>query len=166
MRFLSGKENEKALEYILEATRTALYSTCTRAQCGSVIVKDNKIIGKGFNSPPGNIESQRRCECDKKTYHNKVTDKTCCVHAEQRAIMDALINNSDKIAGSRLYFIRLDKRTPSRAGKPYCTICSKLAVDTGITEFALWQEKGIIVYDTQEYNTISYQYSDTKKQKK
>ena len=91
--------------------------------------------------------------------HPKVTDKTCCIHAEQRAIMDALINNSDKLFGSRLYFIRLDEDdVPSKAGNPYCTICSKMVVDVGIQEFVLWHEKGICVYDSQEYNDLSYAY--------
>ncbi|MBR7036894.1 hypothetical protein IKI14_03340 [bacterium] len=31
------------------------------------------------------------------------------MHAEQRAIMDALKNHPDEIEGSDLYFIRLDK---------------------------------------------------------
>lgn len=59
------------------------------------------------------MEDQRQCSCSKDSYHKKVTDKTCCIHAEQRAIMDALRKNPDKIAGSRLYFIRLDDN-----GKP------------------------------------------------
>lgn len=94
-------------------------------------------------------------------YHKKVTDKTCCVHAEQRAIMDALRKNSEKLSGSRLYFIRLDKAgNTSKAGKPYCTICSKMALDAGISEFVLWHEEGICVYDTEEYNTLSYEYTE------
>lgn len=47
-----------------------------------------------------------------------------------------------------------------KAGKPYCTICSKLALDVGIKEFALWHEEGITIYNTEEYNTLSYQYNE------
>ena len=92
-----------------ETAQTAKESTCERAQCGSVIVKDGEIIGRGFNSPLGGKESQRRCLCNKELLNKKITDKTSCVHAEQRAIMDALKKNPEKIIGSRLYFIRLDK---------------------------------------------------------
>lgn len=75
--------------------------------------------------------------------------------------MDALRKNPDKIVSSRLYFIRLDENeTPSKAGQPYCTICSKMALDTGISEFVLWHKKGICVYDTQEYNALSFRYDD------
>jgi deoxycytidylate deaminase len=92
----------------------------------------------GYNSPAHEDESQMRCFVDKNTLHRKVTDKTCCVHAEQRAIMDALRNNPDGLIGSTLYFIRLGlKGEMSFSGEPYCTICSKMALDTGIKEFVL-----------------------------
>ncbi|MBS3089333.1 hypothetical protein J4461_00445 [Candidatus Pacearchaeota archaeon] len=160
MRCLSGEEEKRALEYILEASKVALSSTCENSRCGSIIVRDNEIIGRGFNSPPKNQEKQRRCSIFKESYHKKITDKTCCVHAEQRAIMDALKNKADKIIGSRLYFIRLNKDdAPSRAGRPYCTICSKMALDAGIDEFVLWSKEGVCVYKTDEYNTLSYKYS-------
>ena len=88
-----------------------------------------------------------------------MTDKTCCIHAEQRAIMDALSKNPIKLIGSRLYFIRLDdKDNTSKAGEPYCTICSKMALDVGISEFVLWNDKGVCVYETEEYNILSFQY--------
>lgn len=161
MKYLTKNEEKKALKYITQATQIALNSTCERARCGSVIVQNDKIIGSGFNSPPQNKEGQRRCSYSKDSYHKKVTDVTCCVHAEQRAIMNALRNNSDKIVDSRLYFIRLDKNgTPSHAGKPYCTICSKMALDVGIKEFVLWHEQGVCVYNTDEYNKLSFQYTE------
>jgi hypothetical protein len=72
--------------------------------------------------------------------------------------MDVLRNNPGKITGSRLYFIRLGedgKKSP--AGKPYCTICSKMALDSGISEFVLWHKEGICVYDTEEYNELSFE---------
>lgn len=161
MEYLSGDEEYKALEYIKKASQAALNSTCERSRCGSVIVKDGEIIGTGFNSPPQDKEEQRMCSHPKNLYHQKVADKTCCVHAEQRAIIDTLRNNPDKIVGARLYFIRLDNNgLPSPAGKPYCTHCSKLALDVGIKEFVLWHEQGICVYDTEEYNLLSFQYSE------
>jgi len=161
MKYLSGDEEKRAMEYMDKAAEVALNATCRRDKCGSIIVKDDEIIGAGFNSPPANKESQRRCSVSKGSYHEKVTDKTCCVHAEQRAIMDALRRNPEKIVGSRLYFIRLDEKgNKTRAGRPYCTICSKMALDVGVAEFVLWHEEGICVYDTEEYNTLSFQYRE------
>ncbi|EKD25508.1 MAG: hypothetical protein ACD_80C00041G0007 [uncultured bacterium (gcode 4)] len=160
MRYLSGEEEQQALKYITEAAEIALQSTCERARCGCVIVWEDEVIGTWFNSPSGEQESQRRCSCDKNSYNKKVTDKTCCVHAEQRAIMNTLIDNPDKIIGARLYFIRIDDEgKPAKAGKPYCTICSKMTLDAGVKEFVLWHEEGICVYDTDEYNTLSFAYA-------
>lgn len=161
MKYLFGDEKEKALKCFDEAINIAKMATCKRSKCGAIIVKDNEIIGIGFNSPAGNIESQRRCLIKKDSYHLKVTDKTCCVHAEQRAIMDALRRNQEKLEGSKLYFIRLDDNNlPLKSGEPYCTICSKMALDVGVKEFILLQEKGVCVYDTEEYNRISFDYNN------
>lgn len=161
MKILIWDEAQQALEYINQAAEIALQATCERARCGCVIVENNEIIGTGFNSPAGHLESQRRCKNDKNIYHKKVTDKTCCVHAEQRAIMNALIDAPDKIIWSRLYFVRIDNDgKPTHASKPYCTICSKIALDAGIKEFVLREETWICVYDTEEYNTLSFNYSE------
>jgi len=159
MRILEGKEGSEAEKLFLKAAEIARSATCQRSRCGSIIVAHSEIIGTGYNSPAGEDERQRRCKEDKENLHRKVTDKTCCVHAEQRAIMDALRHHPEQIAGSALYFIRLDERGEiERAGKPYCTICSKMALDTGINEFLLWQEEGIFAYETGEYNKLSYGY--------
>lgn len=147
------------MDFIEEAVKIAKQSTCERAKCGSVIVKDNQIIGQGYNSPPNNSEEQRRCKNDKEDYHKKVTDKTCCMHAEQRAIMDTLAKNPEKIKDSKLYFIRLDKKNnKTLAGNPYCTICSKMALDSGIKHFILLHENGIKEYNVEDYNSLSYNF--------
>lgn len=148
-------------KYLIECVRLAQLATCQRSKCGSVVVAPNKtIIGRGFNSPPANLESQRRCRKSKDELDLKITDKTCCIHAEQRAILDAVRTTPSKIIGGRIYFIRLgDDGNPAPAGQPYCTICSKLALDVGITEFCLWHDSGVKIYPTQDYNLLSYKYS-------
>ena len=97
MKLLTGNEEQKAMEYINQSAEIAIQATCERARCGCVIVENDEIIGTGFNSPPGHLENQKRCKNDKNGYHKKITDKTCCVHAEQRAIINALIDAPDKI---------------------------------------------------------------------
>ncbi|MFP4524363.1 MAG: hypothetical protein ACLFO2_03570 [Candidatus Woesearchaeota archaeon] len=159
MRYLSGKEEVSALSFLEEAAVVAREATCHRARCGSVIVKDGVVVGEGSNTPPGGLESQRRCSNEKDVYHRKVTDKTCCVHAEQRAIMDALKRNPDRVRGSRLYFVRIgEDGEMTRAGAPYCTICSKMSLDAGVSEFVLWHEDGVCVYDMEEYNDLSFRF--------
>jgi len=159
MRFLSGAEHDEAVYCLNEAAKIAKESGCLRSKCGSVIIKDGQIIGRGYNSLPKN---QKTTHCAKGDLPEDFkSDKTCCVHAEQRAIMNALRGNPDKLVGSRLYFIRLDMNSQMlRAGKPYCTVCSKMALDVGITEFVLWHDEGIAVYDTDEYNRLSFEYRD------
>lgn len=161
MQILTWEEFKKAEKYFQLAWEIAKNATCERSKCGCVIVKNDKIIWQWWNTPPKGLEWQRRCTCDKNSYHRKVTDKTCCIHAEQRAIMDALRNHSNEIEGSDLYFMRLDKDwNMSKSWKPYCTICSKMALDTWIKHFLLRHEDGIAEYNTEEYNLLSYQYTE------
>ena len=81
------------------------------------------------------------------------------MHAEQRAIMNTLRKHPDSIENSRLYFVRLSENDEKKfSGEPYCTICSKMALDVGIEEFVLYREEGICIYDTKEYNTLSFAY--------
>ena len=159
MKYVVGEEEEEALEFMAQAAQIAKNSSCFRSRCGCVIVKDTQIIGSGYNSPPLNCTLEYCLKDD--LPENFKSDKTCCVHAEQRAIMDALIINPDKINGSRLYFIRLnEKGNMEKSGKPYCTICSKMSLDSGIAEFVLWQHEGVAVYDTKEYNELSFQFRE------
>lgn len=162
MRIVTGKEAELAKKYLEIAIETAKQATCARSRCGAVIVSERGcIIGEGFNNPPGGLKSQRRCRYEKNGYHIKVTDRTCCVHAEQRAMIQVLRTHPESIAGSTLYFVRLDEDGKLHySGAPYCTICSKMALDIGIKYFVLWHKEGITVYDTEEYNDKSYAYTD------
>lgn len=145
--------------FFQKAQQVAQKATCNRARCGSVIVStDGQIIGEGYNAPPLGDESQRMCdvELDKSIKQNN--DKTCCVHAEWNAILDALKHHADKIQGSTLYFMRVnDAGEFTEAGDPYCTVCSRLALESGVATFGLWND-GPEMIDTHQYNQRSYQY--------
>jgi deoxycytidylate deaminase len=161
MRILVWDEEKQARMWMEKAWEIAQHASCERSKCWSVVVKDWVCIWAWYNSPAKELESQRRCSADKMSYHRKVTDKTCCIHAEQRALFDALRNHPEQIEWSILYFIRLDKDwNLSRAGKPYCTICSKMALELWVAEFVLWHDEGITAYNTEEYNLLSYQYEE------
>ncbi len=100
-------ENDSLRLIVNHFIEIAKISTCKRSKCGSVIlVDDSFIIGHGYNSMPCNITG----ECFKDTLAPTFkSDRTCCVHAEQRAIMDALKGKwNNQIKGSTLFFIRLD----------------------------------------------------------
>ena len=152
--------NQEEYQFAINAAITAAKaSTCARSKCGSVIVKGYEIIGIGWNSQPGSCDGVE-CECFKDTIPRTFkSDRNCCVHAEQRAIMDALKHNSDKIEGSILFFVRLDENDEAKmSGRPYCTICSKMALDVQISKFVLWHNEGWTAYDTDEYNKLSFKY--------
>lgn len=144
-------------EILQETISIAMHSSCQKAQCGSIIISEGQIIGSGFNSPAG--KEVARCNDNYLIPENNKHDITCCVHAEIRAIHNALSSNPEKIKGEKLYFIRLDDSgKPTTAGAPYCTMCSRAALDSGIAEFGLWKQDHFEMYDAQEYNNLSYQF--------
>ena len=153
-------ESNQEERWFREAAREAKQARCTRARCGAVIVADGCIIGRGYNAPPQDDMSQVQCEAVyQKESRKPKSDRTCCIHAEWRAMLDALRNHADKVSGSTLYFCRVDESGKMLfSGDPYCTVCSRLALDIGIAFFVLWHENGIRVYDTQEYNAVSYRF--------
>ncbi|MFA5987348.1 MAG: deaminase [Candidatus Paceibacterota bacterium] len=158
MNYLKGDLEKDAVNWMEKAAEVAKKALCLNAKCGTVIVKEGKIIGEGYNAPPLDKEENRTC--NKKFGLGKPNfDRTCCMHAEWRAIMDALRRNPDKLQGSNLYFTRVGAGGEiKKSGKPYCTVCSRMALDAGIDKFILWHEEGICEYPTDEYDKLSYGY--------
>lgn len=147
-------------DYFTLAAEEARLATCYRAHCGSVIVsKEGNVIGKGHNSPPNDDEAQRTCNTNDYDYDKKPKyDKTCCVHAEWNAILDACKQHGNAIEGSTLYFMRIDENGNfTNADTPFCTVCSRLALESGVAVFALWNTKPVL-YDSSEYNVLSYKF--------
>ncbi len=155
MRLLSGNEAQQVEHFFRLAAEVAKRAKCLRAKCGSVVIKEGIVIGEGYNSLPGD-ETPEKCFKEELPL-DFISDRTCCIHAEDRAVRDALAKYPDKVKGACIYFIRLDDTGKiAKAGKPYCTMCSKMTLDAGLKEFALWQEEGIKIYDTKEYNELSF----------
>lgn len=143
-----------------KAAEVAQEALCLRAKCGTVIVQGDEVIGAGYNAPPLDDPANRTC-LDEYTPGKLKYDKTCCMHAEWRTILDASRRNPEKLRGARLYFIRVDDQgNIKKSGKPYCTVCSRFALDVGIGEFLLWHDEGIAAYPTDEYNRLSYAYTE------
>ena len=160
MKYLSDQEEKNAIHWFSEAANIAKKALCQKAKCGTVIIKEGIIIGRGYNAPPLDDEKNRRCG-DIRTGGKPKYDQTCCMHAEWRAIIDALKNNSDKVYGSKLYFTRVNNEGKQiKSGEPFCTVCSRLALDVGISKFILYHEDGICEYDTDEYDKLSYFYNN------
>lgn len=144
--------------YFQLAAEQAERATCKRAKCGSVIVADSEVIGAGFNAPPLGDESERYCDAEFDTTLKPKYDKTCCVHAEWNAIIDGLKNNAEKMAGATLYFMRIDDAGNfTDAVEPFCTVCSRLAMQSGLARFALWVDEVPKIYDVRDYNRETYE---------
>ena len=162
VEYLKGSQEKESINWMEKAAKVAEKALCLKAKCGVVIVKDGEIIGEGYNAPPLDKEENRVCNKDFGPSKPKY-DKTCCMHAEWRAVIDTLKRNSEKIEGSKLYFTRVDDSGKiKKSGEPLCTVCSRIALDVGIEKFVLWHDKGICEYSTDEYNLLSYQYTPEK----
>ena len=93
-------------EYFLEITKlTATRSNCLRKQVGCIIVKNNRIIGTGYNGTPQNTINCvdggcERCANTDKYKSGEKLDLCLCLHAEENAL---LFSSKDDIKDSTLY---------------------------------------------------------------
>lgn len=147
-------------DYFKEAAVEAKKALCLRDKCGAVIVLDGEIVGRGYNAPPQDDMPQRKCHLELIHSDKPKSDRTCCMHAEWRAILDAVAKGKAK--SSTLYFVRVDEegKLKNSNGVPYCTVCSRLALDVGVAFFVLWTKEGTRVWDTKEYNDLSYAFHE------
>lgn len=110
-------------KYMLEALEEAKNANCIKGKVGAVIVKDDKILGKGNNSVPNGIKPCTEKTCIRKLLNLKSGERQeLCkvVHSEQNAILNALFNKND-INGSTIYVT-----------KSPCMICAKILINAGI----------------------------------
>lgn len=158
--FRVARSTEPADHWFEEAAKEARKAACFSAKCGTVVVsRRGRVIGRGSNGPPGDGSSRTCLRRDWVHADKPLYDRTCCIHAEWRAINDAMRNHATSLHGSTLYFMRVDLAGAwTRAGAPYCTVCSRLILEAGIAEVVLWQDQGAHVYRAQEYNDLSYRY--------
>ena len=158
MRILEDSDAREALRWFDVCAEVASRSLCRRALCGSVIVKDGKLLAEGFNSPPQNNDEYRTCLNEYDIPAGFRHDRTCCIHAEQRAIENALKAGKD-LAGSRIYFVAVDREgNKIKTTDLKCTICSRAVLDAGIKEFAFYAAEGVRVYEPAEVNALSYDH--------
>ncbi len=170
MFYLQGNAAADGEHWMEAAAKQALKSCCLRSRCGAVLVSPRRpyLIGKGYNSPPQN-KPLERCLKDADLpdgfrRDNVKTDLSCCVHAEQRALLNAVRNHPAQVPGSRMYFVRIDdKGMMLPSGKPWCLVCSKLMYDEYVSEMVLWHKEdvwqdgytGLCVYGTKAYNELT-----------
>jgi deoxycytidylate deaminase len=157
---LSGEESQEAVLWLERAAEIARNSRCCRRRCGSILISPaGDILATGENGLPG-APGQSAVHCQPYALSSAFkSDKSCCIHAEQRAVMAALASGKD-LKGSVMIFTSVDEngdRLPS--GRPYCTICSKMALDAGVGSWILEHEREIVLYEASAYNRISFEYN-------
>jgi len=96
-----------------------------RKQVGCVIIKNNRVIGSGYNGSviTGKHCSELQCEVEKKCTHS--------IHAEANALM-ACLKSGISVEGGTIYCTTAP-----------CYDCAKLIVQSGIIE---------VVYDKEYTN--------------
>lgn len=144
--------------FLRQAARVATQSLCLNSKCGCVIVEYGTIIARGYNAPPRDDIKHRRCGQTVPSVAKPKSDRTCCLHAEWRALLE-LECCDPSLSAATLYFVRVDDSGKIlKSGRPYCTTCSRLALDAGIKSWVLWHHEGIREYDAEEYNDLSHKY--------
>lgn len=118
-------------------------STCLRRKAGSILVKDGRIIGTGYNGAPRNINHCKKC-IREKLPSGKFHELCRGAHSELNAIINAALGNSSPEGG-----IIFTIYSP-------CCYCAKSIVNARITEviylekyndelaFKILEEGGII----------------------
>ena len=100
------------ISYMKMAHEWASNSHCVRKQVGAFVVKNNTIIGDGYNGTPPNMDNT--CENSQGETHWHV------IHAEANALMK-ITKSTNSSEGATLY-ITLSP----------CKECSKLIIGAGI----------------------------------
>lgn len=78
--------------YMLVAVTVRERANCMGRKVGAIIVKENRIIGTGYNGTPegmDNCEDGGCVRCSKYRKSSQLYDKCICVHAEQNAMIVA-----------------------------------------------------------------------------
>ncbi len=149
MKYLTDKkELEETLQWFDVAATLATTATCGVKRSGSVIVKNNEVVGYGWSSPPQ--EDDRYRHCDDMIKIQEGNDVQCCIHAEQRALIDGLTRHADALKGARMHIIWLDMDGNRLKEGMSCIRCNQLALDVGIEEIVLLKEGGICIQYTYE----------------
>lgn len=156
---IKGEELEKTKEYMRLAVDEAKNSRCRKSKRGVVIIKEDEVVGSGYNKPT----LERLCDpCIRENIKDHSKPHFCSAnHAEQVAIIDAF-RKGNLISGSTMYHIKVEDGKGVPSGSPSCTICSKMIWEAGISYVVLLEEvngrKVYNKYNASEFNELSFDY--------
>jgi dCMP deaminase len=147
----------KIMYFLNIALSVAARSTCLRRKFGAVIVKDNTIVGTGYNGNARGVINCSEVGCIKnqmKLPQGQAYDYCPAVHAEENAIINS--NRSDRI-NSTLYIAGLNSNGNYTMALP-CKRCQRKIINSQIKEVIILTDDG----SPMKINVQDYVNQDTK----
>ena len=142
---------DKTMYYLNIALSVAARSTCLRRKFGAVIVKDDTIIGTGYNGNARGVINCHEAGCIKNLMNSpsgQAYDYCPAVHAEENAIINS--NRSDRIA-STLFIAGIDSKGKYTMALP-CQRCQRKIINSQIKKVVILKDDGIpIEVNVQDY---------------
>ena len=137
---MNKQERPAWREYFLSiAQAVGKRATCLRRRYGAVIVKDNIIIGTGYNGAPrgeANCIDTGLCERERLHVPKGQNYELCvAVHAEQNALINS---DPQRMEGADIYIVGFNADGTLASGKP-CLLCRRMLVNARIAK-AIYRE--------------------------
>ena len=132
---------DKTMYFLDIALSVAKRSTCLRRKFGAVIVKDNTIVGTGYNGNARGVVNCSEVGCIKnimKSPQGMAYDYCPAVHAEENAIINS--NRADRI-GATLYITGITPDGKYTMALP-CQRCQRKIINSQIKQVILMKDDG------------------------
>ncbi|HEX9915481.1 MAG TPA: dCMP deaminase family protein [Candidatus Bathyarchaeia archaeon] len=132
---------DKTMYFLNIALSVATRSTCLRRKFGAVIVKDNTIVGTGYNGNARGVVNCHEAGCIKNLMDSpkgQAYDYCPAVHAEENAIINS--NRADRIDAT-LYIAGLDADGRHTMALP-CQRCQRKIINSQIKEVVILRDDG------------------------
>lgn len=130
----------KTMYFLNIALSVAARSTCLRRKFGAVIVKDNTIVGTGYNGNARGVINCHEVGCIKDLMGSpkgQAYDYCPAVHAEENAIINS--NRADRI-GATLYIAGIADGKYTMALP--CQRCQRKIINSQIKEVVILRDDG------------------------
>lgn len=142
---------DKTMYFLKIALSVAARSTCLRRRFGAVIVKDNTIVGTGYNGNARGVLNCHEAGCIKNLMESpkgQAYDYCPAVHAEENAIINS--NRADRMDAT-LYIAGLDADGKYTMALP-CQRCQRKIINSQIKEVVVLKDDGEpVTIDVKEY---------------
>lgn len=142
---------DKTMYFLDIALSVAKRSTCLRRKFGAVLVKENTIVGTGYNGTARGVVNCYEVGCikdDMEAPSGQAYDLCPAVHAEENAIINS--SRTDRI-GSTLYIAGRDRNGILTKALP-CQRCRRKIINSQIKDVIILDEDNSpIKYDVKDY---------------